>query len=46
MFRWDPRAGPTWIHDIRMGPTLGGTHTFLVCGAHNSIVGFMIKSLG
>jgi hypothetical protein len=26
-----------------MGPTLGGTHTFFVCGTHNSIVGFKIK---
>jgi hypothetical protein len=43
MFRWDPLAGPTWIHEIFVwDPHLvGPTHFGL--WAHNSIVGFMIK---
>jgi hypothetical protein len=45
MFRWDPLAGPTWIHEIFVwDPHLvGPTHFGL--WAHNSIVGFMIKNL-
>jgi hypothetical protein len=38
MLRWDPRTGPTWIHEI----FVWDPH-ILVRGAHNSIVGFMVK---
>jgi hypothetical protein len=37
----DPHGFTRYLYE----PTVGGTHTFLVFGTHNSIVGSMIKNL-